>query len=200
LHLFRQAGDQVQIGAILGNLGYYELSMGDLDAARRHIAEAVDISRSLKARNSAVYETFNLGLTEYFGGSPNAAGALFAESLELARRIGMKSHMAYALIGVAGCGGADLGWSARLHGAADQALADLGHALEPMEERLAGLERQRLRAAMGEEAFKAGYAAGRTLDLASAAHQALRGIPAGPTAPAVDALVSESDSAVPSGP
>ena len=48
----------------------------------------------------------------------------------MARRMGMKANMAYALIGLAlaGRGGADPGWSARLHGAADQALADLGPA------------------------------------------------------------------------
>ena len=82
----------------------------------------------------------------------------------------MKRHTAYALIGLAlaGHGRADPGWSARLHGAADQALADLGHTLQPLEARLAGLDRQRLRAAMGAEAFEAEYAAGRTLDLAQA--------------------------------
>ena len=82
----------------------------------------------------------------------------------------MRATTAYALIGLAmaGHGGADPGWSARLHGAADQALADLGHALEPLEARLADLDRQRLRAAMGAEAFEAEYAAGRTLDLARA--------------------------------
>ena len=91
-----------------------------------------------------------------------------AESLDLARRMGMKAHMAYALIGLAlaGRGGADPGWSARMHGAADQALAGLGHAVEPLEGRLAGLDRQRLRAAMGTEAFEAEYAVGRALDLA----------------------------------
>ena len=119
-------------------------------------------------RDGIVYQTFNLGLAEYLGGSPGAAEALFAESLDLARRMGMKAHTAYALIGLAlaGRGGADPGWSARLHGAADQALADLGHTLEPLEARLADLDRQRLRAAMGAEAFEAEYAAGRTLDLA----------------------------------
>jgi predicted ATPase/DNA-binding CsgD family transcriptional regulator len=199
LQLFRQAGNQVQIGAMLGNLGYYELSTGGLDAARRHLAEAVDISRALKARHSAVYETFNLGLAEYLDGSPGAAEALFAESLDLARRIGMKSHMAYALIGLAltGHGRADPGWSARLHGAADQALADLGHALEPLEERLADLDRQRLRTAMGTEAFDAEYAAGRTLDLVRAAHQARHGIPAERAAPPAGALVSKPDAALP---
>ena len=72
----------------------------------------------------------------------------------------MKRHTAYALIGLAlaGRGGADPGWSARLHGAGDQALADLGHSLQP------GF--QRLRTAMGDGAFDAEYASGRTLDLA----------------------------------
>jgi DNA-binding CsgD family transcriptional regulator len=82
--------------------------------------------------------------------------------------MGMKALSAYALIGLAlaSPGGADRGWSARLHGAADQALADLGRVLEPLEARLADLDRQRLRAAMGTEAFEAEYAAGLTLNLA----------------------------------
>ena len=164
--LFRQAGDRLGVGQMLGNLGYYELSAGDLDAARRHLAESHDIARPLNDRYSIVHTTFNLGLAEYLGGSPDAAGALFAESLDLAQRTGMRAMMAYALLGLAlaGRGGTGPGWSARLHGAADQALADLGHALQPLEERLAGQDRQRLRAAMGDEAFEAEYAAGRTLD------------------------------------
>jgi DNA-binding CsgD family transcriptional regulator len=74
--------------------------------------------------------------------------------------------VAYALIGLALTGHSAAGpeWSARLHGAADQALGDLGHVLEPLEVRLADLDRQRLRAAMGDEAFEAEYTAGRALD------------------------------------
>ena len=98
----------------------------------------------------------------------DAAEALFAESLDLARRVGMRAIIGYALIALAltGQGGTDPGWSARLHGAAGQALADLGLTLEPLEARLARLDRQRLRAALGAEAFDAGHAAGRTLGLA----------------------------------
>jgi DNA-binding CsgD family transcriptional regulator len=153
---------------MLGNLGNYELSAGDLDAARRHLAESLDIGRALDARYDIVYETFNLGLAEYLSGSPGAAEALFVESFDLAWRMGMKMNTAYALVGLAlaGRGGADPGWSARLHGAADQTLADLGHALQPLEARLADQDRKRLRAAMGDGAFEAAYAAGRTLDLA----------------------------------
>jgi len=161
---------------------------------------------ALNACSDIAYETLNLGLAEYLGGSLDAAEALFAESLDLARRMGMRAATAYALIGlaVAGRGGADPVWSARLHGAADQALADLGHALQPVEERLAGSDRQRLRAALGAEAFEAEYAAGRSLDLtqllaalgrtyaaAGPPRVAQPGVPAG----RADELVTERDAA-----
>jgi predicted ATPase/class 3 adenylate cyclase/DNA-binding CsgD family transcriptional regulator len=167
LRLFRQAGDRLQTGTLLGDLGNVELSAGDLDAARTHLAESLDIARALNDRHGVLAATFNLGLAEYLGGSPDAAEVLFAESLDLARHMGMKTHTAYALLGLAlaGRGGSDPGWPARLHGAADQALADLGHPLEPLEARLADLDRRRLRAALGARVFDAEYAAGRALDL-----------------------------------
>jgi predicted ATPase/DNA-binding CsgD family transcriptional regulator len=166
LRLYRQAGDPLQAGRMVGNLGSVELSAGDLHVARRHLAEALDIARTLNDRSGIVFQASNLGLAEYLGGSPEAAGALFAESLDLARRTGMRSITAYALLGLALAGrdGAGPAWSARLHGAADQAFADLGHAIEPLEARLADRDRERLRAAMGAEAFEAEYAAGRVLD------------------------------------
>jgi predicted ATPase/DNA-binding CsgD family transcriptional regulator len=197
--LFRETGDRLGVGQMLGNLGYYELSAGDLNAGRRHLAESHDIARPLNDRYSIVHTTFNLGLAEYLGTSLDAAEALFAESLDLARRTGMRAMMAYALIGLAlaGRGGAGPGWSARLHGAADQALEDLGHVLQPLEERLADLDRQRLRAAMGDQAFDAEYAAGRVLGPARAAHQALQGLQARHERPHVGALESEPDAGVP---
>jgi predicted ATPase/DNA-binding CsgD family transcriptional regulator len=168
LLLSRQAGDRLQVGQMVGNLGSIELSAGDLDAARGHLAESLDILRALNDRSGIVYETFNLGLAEYLSGSPGAAETLFAESLDLARRIGLTALVAYALVGLAltGHGAAGPAWSARLYGAADQALADLGETLEPLEARLADRDRQRLRAAMGADAFDAEYAAGRALDAA----------------------------------
>ena len=165
LQLFRKTGDQRAEAMALGDLGTYQLQTGDLDAARRHLAESLDIFRALNDHYGVAYEAFNLGLAEYLGGSSGAAEALFAEALDLARRMGMKAHTAYALIGLAMAGrGADPGWSARMHGTADQVLADLGHALEPLEAQLADLDRQQLRATMGEAAFEAEYAAGRAFD------------------------------------
>ena len=189
VRLYRQAGDQIETGQMLCSLGYYELLAGDLEAARRHLAEALDTARTLNDRSGIAYATTHLGLAEYLGGSAAAAEALFAESFTLARRGGMKRRAAHALRGLAlaGRGGAGPGWRARLHGAADQALSDLGETVGPLEGRLADRDRERLRAEMGDGAFEAEYAAGRTLDAAqvlavvgradTAAGQARRGEP-----------------------
>jgi DNA-binding CsgD family transcriptional regulator len=124
---------------------------------------------------------------------------LFAESLDLARRTGMRAMTAYALIGLALAGrvGADPGWSARLHGAADQALMDLGETLAPLEGRLADLDRHRLRAAIGDAAFEAEYAAGRAIDPAQVLAAPGRSGAAAGQAQRAGGLVREPDAAVP---
>jgi tetratricopeptide (TPR) repeat protein len=150
---------------MLGNLGYVELSLGELDAARAHLAESLDIARALNDRYGVVYQALNLGLAEYLSGSAAAAEELFTESLNLAARLRIRESIAYALIGLAmtGSGRGGPGWAARLHGAAAEALAVLEETLEPLEGELRDRDCERLRDAMGAEAFEAEYAAGRAL-------------------------------------
>jgi DNA-binding CsgD family transcriptional regulator len=116
----------------------------------------------------------------------------------LARRItrpvpahGDEGEYAGTLTGLAlaGEGGADPGWSAPLHGAAAQALADVGESVAPLEARLAGLDRPRLRRD-GCRGFRGRVRRGCTLDLAQVV--AAVGREAQPPA----ALVSEPDAAV----
>jgi tetratricopeptide (TPR) repeat protein len=175
LRCYRQAGDRREVGTMLGNLGYTELAMGDLGTARGHLVESLDIARALNDRYGVVYGTNNLGLAEYLGGSLSAAESLFADSFSLARRVPMQTGIAYALVGLAmaGHGAADWGWSARLHGAADEALAVLGETIDSLEGRLRDLDCQRLRSAMGAAAFAAEYAAGRALTSAEVVTLAL---------------------------
>jgi hypothetical protein len=147
---------------MLGNLGYAELSLGGLETARGHLAESLAIARELNDTYGVVYETFNLGLAEYLGGRLGMAGDLFAESFDLARRAQMKAGTAYALIGLAMAGsGTDPARSARLHGAADVALAALGETVDSLEARLRDASLRLLRAALGAAAFAAEYAAGQ---------------------------------------
>ena len=138
-------------------------------------------------------------------GQPGAALRLIEHGLGLARRLAEALDIAHALnarhsavIGTFNLGLAEYlpAWSARLHGPADQALADLGHVLQRLETRLASLDHQRLRAAMAAWAFDAEYAEGRSLDLVRAAHQALQGLPAGREASSADMLASEPDAAL----
>jgi predicted ATPase/DNA-binding CsgD family transcriptional regulator len=166
LRLFRRAGDQHQTGQMLSHLGYFELSAGNRDAARGHLAQALDIARKHGDRSGIVNHSFHLGLLEYLDGSLATAEVLFAESLDVARRAGTRSNAAYALLGLALASRHrnDSAWSTRLHGAAGQNLAETGRVLEPLEARLASQDRERLRAAMGDEEFEAEYAAGRTLN------------------------------------
>jgi predicted ATPase/class 3 adenylate cyclase len=164
LALFRQAGDRREVGTMLGNLGYAELSLGDLETARGHLLESLDIAREMNDPYGVVYETANLGLAECLMGAPDTAAALFAESFELARQVRMKAGIAYALIGVAMAGsGTDPVRSARLHGAADQALVALGETVDSVEARLRDADLQRLRSTLGAAAFDAEYAVGRAM-------------------------------------
>jgi predicted ATPase/class 3 adenylate cyclase len=193
LDLFRQLGDLRETGRVLSNLAYDEAGAGKLELARAHLAESLDIHRGLKDKHGVVYASLNLGIAEYLSGSPATAASLFAESLQLARRLFLGEGLGYALLGLAmirdGSEAADR--SARLHGAADNALDSLGRTPQPLEAQLREADREQLRAAMGAQAFEAGYAAGRALTLEEAIELALRGnSPVGGRAS--DALAADS--------
>lgn len=177
LALFREAGDLRGIGIQLANLGYVDVGAGKLTSARTHLTDSLAIARKLKSRLVEVACISNLGLVEYLSGSTAAAASLFAESLELARRFFSKSDIGYALLGLAmTCSDMpEADRSARLHGAADKAFDALDETPESLERRLRDANRERLRVAMGADAFEAGYAAGQALTTEDAITLALGG-------------------------
>jgi predicted ATPase/class 3 adenylate cyclase len=177
LALSRHAGDLREVGVELCNLAYGEMGAGELASARTHLAESLRITRELKDHQGVVVNTFNLGLVEYLDGSMDTAASLFAESLDLARRWFIRANIGYGMLGLAMTRGgpAEADRSARLHGAADEALEALGESPVAVERQLRDADRERLRAAMGADAFEAGYAAGRALTTDEAIQLALGG-------------------------
>lgn len=141
------------------------MSTGEVEGARNHLDEALEIARLLNDRYGVVYHTFNLGLAEYLGGFLGEAETLFAESFELACRFGMRANMGYALIGLAMTAGLndELIRSARLHGAAAEVHSVIGEIVERLEAGLREQHQDRLRSVMGTEAYEAEYLAGRNL-------------------------------------
>jgi len=177
LALGRQAGDLRGVGVELGNLAYGEMRAGELASARTHLAESLRITRDLKDLEGVVVNTFNLGLVEYLSESTAAATSLFAESLQLARRWFIKANIGYGMLGLAMTrnGPATADRSARLHGAADKTFEALGETPAALERQLRDADRERLRTAMGADAFEAGYTAGRVLTTEEAIQLALDG-------------------------
>ncbi len=175
LALSRQAGDLRGVCVELGNLGYAEMAAGELGPARRHLAESLRIARELKDFEGEVVSTFNLGLAEYLGGATATAASLFAESLELARRWFIKANVGYGMLGLALTRSSPVAAdrSARLHGAADNALEALGETPAALERQLRETDQETLRAAMGAGAFETEYTAGRALTAEEAIHLAL---------------------------
>ena len=137
----------------------------------------------------------NLSDHELWTGDPDAACRRLAEALDIARALNA-CHS--AVLGTFNLGLAEYlpPRSVGPHGAADQAPGDLGHVLQPLETRLGGPDRQRLRAAMATGAFDAEYAEGHTLGLVRAAHQALQGLQARPRAAHAGSRASEQDAAL----
>ena len=186
--LSRAAGDNYRLATTLANLGVDEHAAGDLRAARAHLQEA-----SMLAANHG-YQTLsaglrqNLGFVDLLDANPRNARRLFLGSLDTARITGVTSYVHGALLGLALAAGADAdpASAVTLHGVADEHYEQAGRVFETIEAGLRDRDHARLRAALGDAAFEAAYARGRTLSQAAAI--ALATAAAGPdpgAAPAV---------------
>jgi predicted ATPase/class 3 adenylate cyclase len=168
-----RSGDQLLSSFVHNNAAVHALRAGDIPAARAHLEQA---QAAMQATGSASHHVVvNLGWVLRQGGDPQGALARFEEGLRVSRRLGERSGIAYATLGLA-CVAADLGDShraAELHGAA-QAFSD--RTGEPWQDPEAGYRQRSLeevRASLGEQRFERAYARGMTLGLDQALDLAL---------------------------
>jgi DNA-binding CsgD family transcriptional regulator len=110
----------------------------------------------------------NLGFVDLVDADPRNARRLFLDSLDAARITGVKSSYSRgALLGLALAASADgdPAVAATLHGVADE---QAGRAYEGIEVGLRDRDHAHLRATIGDAAFQAAYARGRSLSQADA--------------------------------
>ena len=170
LILSRAAGDNYRLAITLGNLGVDELAAGELRAARAHLQEAIVLADDLGYQNLSDALRENMGFVDLSDGEPGQARRLFIDILDSARITGVTSYVHGALLGLALAAGADRdpAVAATLHGAADEQYEQAGRAFAAIEAGMRDRDQAGLRATLGEAAFEAAYARGRSLGQADA--------------------------------
>jgi predicted ATPase/class 3 adenylate cyclase/DNA-binding CsgD family transcriptional regulator len=168
LALSRAAGDNYRLAITLSNFAVDELAAGELQAARAHLQEANMLADNLGYPNLSAALRENLGFVDLVDADPRNARRLFLDSLDAARITGVKSSYSRgALLGLALAASADgdPAVAATLHGVADE---QAGRAYEGIEVGLRDRDHAHLRATIGDAAFQAAYARGRSLSQADA--------------------------------
>lgn len=164
LPLFRQTEDQRGTAYSLALLGLVALNQGHTLVARSSLEESLAVYRFLGDRQAIVYTLGVLGMIVLSQGDPTTARAMYDESLALLRESGEKWFLTICLAGlgsvVAVQGQAE--WAARLWGAAEPLRETSGtippFQRSPYEQAVATARHQ-----LGEEAFAAAWAEGRTM-------------------------------------
>jgi predicted ATPase len=163
----------------------HALRAGDIPAARAYLQHAAEAGQEIGGENLDL--PVNTGWVLRQDHDPDGARSSFAAALRISRRIGDRSGIAYASLGLA-CLAADAGdWrrAAILHGVAQAFLDPTGQPWEELEARYRQDSLAQVRARLGQEQFEPAYSSGMALsfgdalDLASG--KALPASPAGVT-------------------
>jgi len=169
--LSRAAGDHYRLATTLDNLAIDEQATGKLRAARAHLQEASTLADNLGYQNLSAGLRQNLGLVDIIDGNPRHARRHFLDSLDTARITGVTAYLPGAILGLALAAAAAAGdpaIAATLHGVADEHYEQAGRAFEALEAGQRDRDHAQLRATLGDAAFEAAYARGRTLSQAGA--------------------------------
>jgi predicted ATPase/DNA-binding XRE family transcriptional regulator len=175
LAVAREAGDQMGIATALNNLGDVAFYQGDLERAAAAFTETLARCRQVGDRDGVAVCLTNLGEVARRRGELDQAQALGREALAVARDLGNLFRGAEALEHLASTAGAagQGERAARLLGAASALREALG-APQPAQDK-ADVEQAVVdaRAALGEAAWAAAFAAGQAMMLQEAIAEAL---------------------------
>ncbi|CAA9568860.1 MAG: hypothetical protein AVDCRST_MAG49-3384 [uncultured Thermomicrobiales bacterium] len=184
LDLARAAGDEECMGWALGNLGVVALDRGDLAEAVRLLEDSLRQDRRFDDLWGVVLELANLSEVARRQGDMRRAAALNRERLAVSRALDYREQLADGCLAAADTA-AWLGQPdrvARLLAAATMTLGTIGFGIGPEWQSEIDATAAAARAALGDAAFEAAWAAGRALPLEAAVAEAEATAAAGETA------------------
>jgi len=163
--LQREVGDQEGIAVSSLLLGWMALTQGDLGTARTRVEEGLMLYRKMEHREGLAEALALLGKVETARGEQAAARVLYDESLALACDIGDQELIASSLTGLARVVAmqGEPAWAVRLWGCAEALREAIGAPVQPVERADYDRAVAAVRAHLGEDAFGATWAQGRTL-------------------------------------
>ncbi len=164
--IFEQLGQRQRVSVALSNLAAISSRSNDLDGAVDYGKQSVELARELGDTDGLAVSLVNLGNAHLDRDELELAEPLVREALAVARQIGFREVTAYGLISAARVTSQDGDGSAaaRMLGAAEQLLSELGISLAPDEQAGFDTTREALRArfdGQGDQ-FEALLAAGRS--------------------------------------
>ena len=170
LSLARASGDNYTLVVTLVNLGVDQIVAGEFPAALAYLQDALKGADTHGYQHLSAAAEMNLGFAYLMNGDGASARRLLVGVLDRARATSEMTWVHSALLGLALAVGADgdPAVAATMHGAADHQYEEAGQAFDAKESKMRGSDHVRLRAALGDAAFEAAYARGRTLGQADA--------------------------------
>jgi predicted ATPase len=144
------------------NLGVVALDLGEYETALALFEEVLASHRHNQRPGGIGFALLNLGLVRYVLGEYEESRRDFEEARDCFEGIGFRSQRAYALQGLAAAEANEGRYenAARLLGEARKELDDVGSPEDVFADEMIESVKSRSRAALGDEAFEAAYAAG----------------------------------------
>jgi DNA-binding CsgD family transcriptional regulator len=166
------------------DLGLAAYGQGDLQRATELMEDSLSRQRNRDDRWGIGLALNGLGLTACARGEYAQAAARYREALSVWRELGSRENLSECLAGVATLAAASQApeWASLLFGAAERLRSAVGHAFGLPERTRLEHGEATARAALGDEAFTAGWAAGQTLSTEQALDEAARFLDGAPLA------------------
>ncbi|MGH3129047.1 MAG: BTAD domain-containing putative transcriptional regulator [Gaiellaceae bacterium] len=145
------------------NLGIVALDLGEFEEAQELLEDVLTSHRRAERPAGIGFALANLGLVRWSLGDHEGSRLAFEEARTCFEQVAMRQQVAYTLQGLAAAEAHESRFeeAARLLGEARRELDDIGSPEETFAAGLIEETKKRSRAALGDEAFEAAYAAGR---------------------------------------